>query len=372
MRSDRISLLLKRRKIRHWFFNKKRQQKINDYLKSVDFDNRCLICCDLDGTLLNSKSEISKYSEKVIKKLWEDKRYMFCILTARPRRSSIQFYNQLGLHTPLVNYNGARLFNPRHSSFAELNYFISTEIIYEIFSKKNIMKLVDNVVLETPDGTFFLKDQRKTHDIKEVRKALEKFNIYTTKDINYVSDNFAKLKFGAYSILVALKDMSKAVELSKQISKICSNVIVRSWTEEHVGTIVEINSLFPSKGMSLKYLSVYYDVPLERCYFFGDNDNDKEALQLAGHGYAMKNGTAEAKKAANEVTEYTNDEDGVARELNKIFKLGVAYEKASAAKTAEIKQEAKAIKKKQQKEQPQQEQLKKVAKKVEKEMTKKK
>ena len=69
MSSERTTLLIKRRRIRHWFFNKKRQQRINEYLKTVDFDNRCLICCDLDGTLLNSKSQISEYSEKVIKKL---------------------------------------------------------------------------------------------------------------------------------------------------------------------------------------------------------------------------------------------------------------------------------------------------------------
>ena len=75
--------------------------------------------------------------------------------------------------------------------------------------------------------------------------------------------------------------------------------------------------------MALRYLSVYYDIPLERCYAFGDNDNDKEMLSIAGHGYAMKNGTAEAKAAAKYVTKHNNHEQGVARELNRIFKLHI-------------------------------------------------
>ncbi|MCQ2747982.1 MAG: HAD hydrolase family protein [Mycoplasmoidaceae bacterium] len=75
--------------------------------------------------------------------------------------------------------------------------------------------------------------------------------------------------------------------------------------------------------MALRYLSVYYDIPLERCFVFGDNHNDVEMLETAGQSYAMKNGSATAKKAAKHITTHNNHEQGVARELNKIFKLGL-------------------------------------------------
>lgn len=297
-------------------------RRINKRLAKVKFDKRCLICTDLDGTLLNKDCYIRSYSREVISKL-SKQGHIVCLFTARPERASITYYRQLRLKTPLVNYNGAVIFNPSDAGFTPIHFFINREVIYKIFENPKVQELFLNVIFETPDGTYFLKDFRKKVSNKQVKQELAKFNIYTTKDIKFVSDDFAKLQNGAYSILVELRDMSKAKELQEAIKSVCSSVVVRSWTEEHVGTIVEINSLFPNKGMALRYLSVYYDIPLSRCYAFGDNHNDIEMLSIAGHSFAMKNGESVAKKAAKAVTKYINHEQGVARELNRIFKLGI-------------------------------------------------
>ncbi len=300
-------------------------RRYNKRLAKVKFDKRCLICVDLDGTLLNKDCYIRSYSRTVINKL-SKQGHIVCIFTGRPRRSSYTYYRQLKLKTPLVNYNGTLIHNPTDISFPILSFYINTEVIYKIFNDKKIQELVLNVILESPEGTFFLKDFRKKVSMKQVRSELAKFNIYTPGEVKFVSDDFAKLKAGVYSILVELRDMSKAKLLEDEIKRVCSSVIARSWTEEHVGTIIELNSTFPSKGMALKYLSVYYDIPLERCYAFGDNINDIEMLECAGHSYAMKNGLVCAKKAAKHITKYTNHEQGVARELNKIFNLGLVCE----------------------------------------------
>ncbi|MDE7433894.1 MAG: HAD-IIB family hydrolase [Mycoplasmoidaceae bacterium] len=84
-------------------------------------------------------------------------------------------------------------------------------------------------------------------------------------------------------------------------------------------TVIEINSIFSSKGMALKYLSSYYGIPLENCIAFGDGDNDSEMLRSAHYGYAMKNGSMSAKLSARFLTEKSNTEDGVAHEINKFF-----------------------------------------------------
>ncbi|XQP55641.1 MAG: Cof-type HAD-IIB family hydrolase [Mycoplasmoidaceae bacterium] len=300
-------------------------RRINKRLAKVKFDKRCLICTDLDGTLLNKDCYIRSYSREVINAL-NKQGHIVCLFTARALRGSYTFYRQLRLKTPLVNYNGSIIHNPSNPGFTPICFYINTEVIYKIFARPKIQDLILNVIFETPDGTFFLKDYRHKVSNKQVKAELAKFNIYTTNDVQFVSDDFAKLRNGAYSILIELRDMSKAKIVEEEIKKICSSVVVRSWTEEHVGTIIEINSTFPSKGLALRYLSVYYDIPLDRCYAFGDNDNDKEMLSIAGHGYAMKNGAEVAKKAAKHVTKYTNHEQGVARELNRIFKLGLDVE----------------------------------------------
>ncbi len=58
---------------------------------------------------------------------------------------------------------------------------------------------------------------------------------------------------------------------------------------------------------------------------FGDGDNDVEFLQYAGWGVAMKNGGVMAKSAANDITERTNDEDGMALYLEKLEEIGFEY-----------------------------------------------
>ncbi|KAI2514325.1 Sucrose-6F-phosphate phosphohydrolase [Fragilaria crotonensis] len=57
---------------------------------------------------------------------------------------------------------------------------------------------------------------------------------------------------------------------------------------------------------------------LESVVAFGDADNDLEFLQLAGLGIAMKNGRQVCKDVADEITDYTNDEDGVVRTLQRM------------------------------------------------------
>jgi hydroxymethylpyrimidine pyrophosphatase-like HAD family hydrolase len=51
---------------------------------------------------------------------------------------------------------------------------------------------------------------------------------------------------------------------------------------------------------------------------FGDGENDEEFLRYAGLGIAMKNARPLAKSAANLVLEWTNEEDGVARQLQRM------------------------------------------------------
>jgi hydroxymethylpyrimidine pyrophosphatase-like HAD family hydrolase len=51
----------------------------------------------------------------------------------------------------------------------------------------------------------------------------------------------------------------------------------------------------------------------------GDAENDLPMIQTAGIGVAMVNGTAEAKAAANYVTEHDNNHDGIAEVVEKFL-----------------------------------------------------
>ena len=72
------------------------------------------------------------------------------------------------------------------------------------------------------------------------------------------------------------------------------------------------------KGTGLVELCRHLDIDVAELVAFGDGDNDKEYLQFAGLGVAMHNARDVVKDVADYVTPYTNDDDGVVRELDRL------------------------------------------------------
>lgn len=65
------------------------------------------------------------------------------------------------------------------------------------------------------------------------------------------------------------------------------------------------------KGTAVKHVYEQLQIPKENTYAFGDGINDKEMLQLVGHGIAMGNAIDELKEVADEIT-LPVTEDGIA------------------------------------------------------------
>jgi len=74
------------------------------------------------------------------------------------------------------------------------------------------------------------------------------------------------------------------------------------------------------KGFGLQRICQALNVPLEQTIAFGDGDNDIEFIQMAGLGIAMKNARPHVQQFADQITEYTNAENGVIRTLQQLEK----------------------------------------------------
>ena len=75
-----------------------------------------------------------------------------------------------------------------------------------------------------------------------------------------------------------------------------------------------------NKGNALDYVSKYLGFDREQIIAFGDAHNDIEMLQFAARGIAMKNAHDSLLEVADEVTEFTNTENGLIRHLKTILK----------------------------------------------------
>lgn len=282
--------------------------------------NRKLIVTDLDGTLLNNDEQVTKLTVDTIKTIIS-KGHIVCIATGRPLRSSIHIYKKLGLKTIIANLNGSIITNPTDKSFMPINLTFSKSLVKSILSDRSITNHVGCVLIENMDGAYIVSNNLDPFISKEF---LKKFHIDESEEIQYLTFKDAnKITKDINSILIYIKDKKKMDELSFKIKGITSTLIVRSWSVPHdeEGTVLEINSIFSNKGTTLKFLSSYYAVPLHNCYTFGDGENDLEMIRTGINGYAMKNGKGILKLIANKITQYDNDNDGVARELIDIFNL---------------------------------------------------
>ena len=85
-----------------------------------------------------------------------------------------------------------------------------------------------------------------------------------------------------------------------------------------------------NKSTALAHLASMLDVTLDECVAFGDSSNDFEMLRDAGLGIAMANARDDVKKVAAYTSEYTNNEDGVGREIEYLLEQGAFHTKPNA------------------------------------------
>ncbi|MFT8871830.1 MAG: Cof-type HAD-IIB family hydrolase [Sporolactobacillus sp.] len=82
---------------------------------------------------------------------------------------------------------------------------------------------------------------------------------------------------------------------------------------------VEVNTTGVSKASGLELLFKHYGLDREESLCIGDGENDLPMFDFAGHAVAMKNALPTIIQHADEVTAFTNAENGVYRYLRQLF-----------------------------------------------------
>ena len=80
---------------------------------------------------------------------------------------------------------------------------------------------------------------------------------------------------------------------------------------------IEVMGAGATKGTALTWLCEHVGEDVADAWAFGDNINDIPMFEAAGHGWAMLNAEPEDRAAADAVTAFDNDHDGVARTVMK-------------------------------------------------------
>ncbi|MCF7925277.1 MAG: Cof-type HAD-IIB family hydrolase [Candidatus Izimaplasma sp.] len=265
-----------------------------------------LFALALDGTLLHDWESISKPTKDYFRQLQADG-HKIVLATGRPFRSSEPFHRELGLDTPLINYNGGLVTSHHDDTFKPYSLTIPKEYILTIFNDN--IDYIDNCFGEVKDDIFLYKDT------KEIEPLLHNFNgaRLFVGDLNMIlNDNTNGF------IIVAKPNKADLIETYVN-DKFENRVLCRNWGE-HYHHVLELYTPETNKGKGLKYVAEHLKVEQENIIAFGDAHNDIEMLQYAHLGVAMQNAQERLKVYADDVTTLPNTEDGLIDYIDKFLK----------------------------------------------------
>lgn len=265
-----------------------------------------LIAIDLDGTTLNNQSNLSSLTIDTLQKL-DRLGHLVMIVTGRPVRNSIDIYRQLNIQSPMVNFNGAYCHHPYKPDFiASYHLRLDREIAFELFARQEELE-IDLLCAEGRDRLFTSSMNLPDSPYYPVDRAM----------VDRLSRE--SLTYDPTAITIFSREEKLPIIERKINEKFGDQVYVRTWGGSLPCLEVVNNKI--NKAIGVKTIADFYHIPIDNILAFGDENNDLEMLTFAGHGVAMKNATEQVKAIANDLTKYTNDEDGLAKYLIEYFYL---------------------------------------------------
>ncbi len=276
---------------------------VSDIMRNM---TKKMIAIDLDGTLLRGDNTISDYTVDTIKKI-QAKGHKVIIATGRPYRMALDHYRRLELETPMINFNGALTHLPEkkwefeHSVTIDKNYLLET-------LKLDDMTEADFVASEYRKNFYITMENRNriNPELFGVKKITDKMAL-----------DVAKVTRNPNALLMQTRHEDKYALADEMRKHFNHELEIDSWGGPL--NILEFSPKGVNKAYALSYLLKALNMSKEQLIAFGDEHNDTEMLQLAHTGYAMKNASQILLPYADKQVQWTNEEDGVAKQLEELF-----------------------------------------------------
>ena len=275
--------------------------------------DKYLIAIDLDGTLLYDFDSLDESVCLFMQKL-QKLGHKIVIATGRPLRSSRFVYDRFLLDTPIINYNGGLITNPKDPAFPPLNFTIKKEYIIDIF--ENNVKYIRNAFSEIKDNIYLFHEEHAIDPLLHVTPESEIF-------LGHLKDTLKEDPNGF--IIIGKQGCGCAIEEYVN-AKYQGKVLARVWDlKGEFDSIVEIFTPEFNKGKALEYVSQFLGFPKSRIMAIGDGHNDIDMFEKAAIGVAIKGSHPDLLKVATKILSFDSTENAVIRFLNDYFDVGETF-----------------------------------------------
>ena len=289
-----------------------------------------LVAIDLDGTMLNQYGIITEKTKKAISKA-QEKGVEVMIASGRAITSVKRFSKEINSNKYFISGNGAITYDIKNNKILYENILSKTKalkiikiceensIYYNVYTENGIIakNLSYNKLYYYKDN-LTKPDENRTH-INIVENVYDYFEQREEKILKIMICDEHKTVFN--SIVRKLKELSEIEVL--EVSHMSRKIIKQGTDEialEYFYT--EVSAKDVDKWNALEEIIGLMNISKEEVVTIGDNANDLKMITNAGLGVAMGESAPYVKQSADIIAP-TNDEDGVAIILNKIFDLNL-------------------------------------------------
>lgn len=274
-----------------------------------------LFAFDLDGTTLDSNSNIDYRTIKALKKL-DENGIKFIFSTGRVATSAQYIMEKTGLDNPIIGNNGSIIYlnksnilNTHHLDMDTLielqNYARENKLYYHFYdadtfySESLDLNKINHLKLDTSYGMNYQVNLNVNRDpIKQItekgNKAL-KIQMVIDPHINELTSN---------QVMNHLKDIYS----EKLYITTCGENIIEVMVKE------------VSKWKGVLEIADFFGIEKDEIAAIGDQDNDLPMIEGARYGFAMGNSIEKVKQAADFIVA-SNNNLGVVEAIEKVLEL---------------------------------------------------
>ena len=259
-----------------------------------------LVATDIDGTLLNSKSELTPHTIDTIQRSIANG-LIFAISTGRPIQGVQFFAKLLEVDMPFITYNGAMVIMSK-----------SQKILYEqklaahdAADAIRLGKQYGTTVLVWADNQLYVTEHNEKTEHYKTISTIEPILVPSFDDI--IANGVSKVLWYDEESKIEQYRIEVGAHISKQVNFHPSRPIFLEFVDKDA-----------TKAIGMQKIGEHYGIKQEEMIAIGDGFNDLSMIEYAGLGIVMANAKDVVKEKADFITK-SNDEDGVAYAIEKFI-----------------------------------------------------